>query len=628
VAQALVTGERTRTVVDLNAMTSAIGTDAQQVQRPAALDAATMCEAFQLTVAARPDQVALRTLADETTITFAEYLERVRGLASGLHALGVGRGDTVGLMLANRPEFHLLDTAAMHLGAAPFSIYNTSSVEQIAFLLGDAGCAVVAVQATFAERMREAIARTPTVEHLILLDGVVQDALALEQLEAHPAEDFDFDASWRAVTPDDLVTLIYTSGTTGPPKGVQLTHANELAQFRALDAASPRWRASGGSVISYLPTAHIADRSLSHYEQMISGATVTTCPDPTQVFAHTIDARPTRFGGVPRVWEKLKAALEAGLAAEPDENKRAATRAAIELGLRKVRAEQAGEPVPPELADAWAQADTAVFSNIRAKLGFDRCESYVIGAAPAPLQLFEFFAAIGIPICEVWGMSEISCVGTLVPPDGLRFGTVGKALPGVELKLADDGELLVRGPTVMAGYRNQPGQTAEAIDADGWLHTGDVCALDDDGYVRIIDRKKELIINAAGKNMSPANIEQQLKQGSPLIGQAIAIGDRRPYNVALIVLDPDACGAFAGQHGLTDPSIPTMASERLVLDEVSAGVQRANSHLSRVEQIKRFKVLAVDWPPAGDELTPTMKLRRKPIAAKYVAEIEQLYAQP
>ena len=451
--------------------------------------------------------------------------------------------------------------------------------------------------------------------------------MTLEQLEASSPEGFDFDASWRAVTPDDLVTLIYTSGTTGPPKGVQLTHANELAQFRALDAASPRWRASGGSVISYLPTAHIADRSLSHYEQMISGATVTTCPDPTQVFAHTIDARPTRFGGVPRVWEKLKAALEAGLAAEPDENKRAATQAAIELGLRKVRAEQAGEPVPPELADAWARADTAVFSNIRAKLGFDRCESYVIGAAPAPLQLFEFFAAIGIPICEVWGMSEISCVGTLVPPDGLRFGTVGKALPGVELKLADDGELLVRGPTVMAGYRNQPGQTAEAIDADGWLHTGDVCTLDDDGYVRIIDRKKELIINAAGKNMSPANIEQQLKQGSPLIGQAIAIGDRRPYNVALIVLDPDACGAFAAQHGLPDPSIPTMASERLVLDEVSAGVQRANSHLSRVEQIKRFKVLAVDWPPAGDELTPTMKLRRKPIAAKYAAEIEQLYAQ-
>ena len=250
----------------------------------------------------------------------------------------------------------------------------------------------------------------------------------------------------------------------------------------------------------------------------------------------------------------------------------------------------------------------------------------MIGAAPAPLELFEFFAAIGIPICEVWGMSEISCVGTLVPPDGLRFGTVGRALPGVDLKLADDGELLVRGPTVMAGYRNQPTQTDEAVDSDGWLRTGDVGSLDGDGYLRIIDRKKELIINAAGKNMSPANIEQQLKQGSALIGQAIAVGDSRPYNVALLVLDPDACGAFAAQHGIADASIAAMSTEPAVLVEVAEGVGRANSRLSRVEQIKRFKVLDRDWPPAGDELTPTMKLRRKPILAKYASEIDALYA--
>ena len=221
----------------------------------------------------------------------------------------------------------------------------------------------------------------------------------------------------------------------------------------------------------------------------------------------------------------------------------------------------------------------------------------IIGAAPAPIELFEFFAAIGIPICEVWGMSELSCVATLVPRDALRFGTVGKPLPGVELKLAADGEVLVRGRDVMAGYRNQPEKTAETIDADGWLHTGDVGALDADGYLRIIDRKKELIINAAGKNMSPANIEQHLKSSSPLIGQAIAIGDRRPYNVALIVLDPDACAAFAARHGLADGSVAAMSAEPAVLEEVAAGVERANSHLSRVEQIKRFAVLDCDWPP-------------------------------
>jgi long-subunit acyl-CoA synthetase (AMP-forming) len=275
---------------------------------------------------------------------------------------------------------------------------------------------------------------------------------------------------------------------------------------------------------------------------------------------------------------------------------------------------------------AAARANPEVGAHVRARLGFDRCRSYIIGAAPAPLALFEFFDALGIPICEVWGMSELCNVATVVPRNDLRFGTVGRAIPGVELRLLEDGELLVRGPTVMAGYRNDPQKTDEALGAGGWLHTGDIATIDDDGFVRIVDRKKELIINAAGKNMSPANIEQQLKMGSPLIGQAIAIGDRRPYNVALIVLDPDACAAFATERGLGDPSVAAMARQPAVLEEVAAGVERANEHLSRVEQIKRFKVLEVDWPPAGDELTPTMKLKRRPIEAKYADEIERLYA--
>jgi long-subunit acyl-CoA synthetase (AMP-forming) len=272
------------------------------------------------------------------------------------------------------------------------------------------------------------------------------------------------------------------------------------------------------------------------------------------------------------------------------------------------------------------QADERVYSKIRAKLGLERCEWYMIGAAPCPLAVLEFFAAIGIPICEVWGMSETASIATLVPRDALRLGTVGPPIPGVEIRLADDGEVLVRGDTVMAGYRGQPEKTAETIDSDGWLHTGDVGAFDDAGYLKIVDRKKELIINAAGKNMSPVNIEQQLKQGSPLIGQAVAIGDARPYNVALIVLDPDAAAAFAAQHGLPDASVAALAGDERVLAEVSAGVERANSHLSRVEQIKRFKVLPTDWAPAGDELTPTMKLKRRSITSKYAAEIDALYA--
>jgi long-subunit acyl-CoA synthetase (AMP-forming) len=513
----------------------------------------------------------------------------------------------------------------MHLGATCFSIYNTSSPEQIAYLLDDASNRVLIVQAAFYDRARAAVDEAGSVEHMIVLDGTPEGALSMHEIEsAEPDASFDFDASWRAVRSDDVLTLIYTSGTTGPPKGVMLTHANELAQCRGIDAVGrPR---TGGSIVSFLPLAHIADRGLSHYGQMAWGNTVTCCPEPAQVFAHIADAHPTFFGSVPRIWEKLKAAIQAGIAAEPDEAKRTGTLQAIELGLRKVRAEQARAPVSEDLRVAWNQADDAVFSKLRAKLGFERCEWYIVGAAPTPLEVMEFFAAIGIPMCEVWGMSELSSIATLMPREHIRLGTVGPPLPGVEIKLDEDGEILVRGETVMLGYRNQPDKTAETIDPDGWLRTGDIGAFDDAAYLKIIDRKKELIINAAGKNMSPANIEAQLKSGSPLIGQACVFGDAKPYNVALLVLDPDAAVAFAKQQQLADASPEAMAQEPSVQAEVQAGVDRANSHLSRVEQIKRFKLLGRDWPPAGDELTPTMKLKRKPIAQKYAAEIEALYA--
>ncbi len=593
--------------------------------RPRALSAATMCQAFQITASERPDEVALRTIGDAVRITFADYRDRVRRLAGGLHALGVRRGHTIGFMLTNRPEFHLLDTAAIHLGATPFSIYNTSSAEQIEYLLADAENRVMIVESAFLDRARAAIAKTGKVDHLIVVDAAAEEAIGLDELErAEPGVDFDFESSWRSVEPGDVLTLIYTSGTTGPPKGVQLTHANELAECRGIDAvATPE---PGGSVVSFLPHAHIADRGLSHYGQMAWGYTVTDCPDPVQVFAHVADCHPTFFGSVPRMWEKLKASLEAGIAAEPDEARRTGTLEAIELGVRKVRAEQAGQTVPDAIRDAYARAEELVFSQIRAKLGLERCDWYMIGAAPCPLDVLEFFAAIGIPICEVWGMSETASVATLNPRDAVRLGTVGPPIPGVEIVLAEDGEVLVRGDTVMAGYRNQPQKTADTIDSDGWLHTGDIGQFDDHGYLKIIDRKKELIINAAGKNMSPANIEQQLKQGSPLIGQAVTIGDGRPYNVALVVLDPDAAAAFAAQHGLPDSSAAAMSEQPAVIEAIDAGIKRANEHLSRVEQIKRFKVLPVDWQPGGEELTPTMKLRRRPISQKYAAEIESLYA--
>jgi long-chain acyl-CoA synthetase len=589
-----------------------------------ALDASTLCEAFQRTAECHAERVALRTPGGGVEITWREYAERVRRIAAGLAATGIARGETVAIMLANRPEAVIVDTAAMHLGAIPFSIYNTSSAEQAEYLFGHAECRVVVTEAQFAELVLEVAARLPALEHVFLLDGEAPGARPLADLESGGGGDFDFESAWRQVRSDDVATLIYTSGTTGPPKAVELTHENLLWDMRLLDRVVPAHAA--GRVISYLPMAHLADRGMSHYGSLVSGACATFVSDLQQVMAAVLDARPTVWGAVPRVWEKLKAGLEAGFAAEPDEQRRAAVARSLEQALALVRSEQAGEPVTGELRAACERADAEIFSKLRAQIGLDQVRSLISGAAPIAPEVLEFFAALGLPICEVWGMTETSLIATINPQDAIRIGTVGLPLPGVELSLADDGELLVRGPTIMRGYRKDPERTAETIDSEGWLHTGDIAEIDGDGYVRIVDRKKELIINSAGKNMSPANIENKIKAGCTLIGSAIAIGDRRPYNTALIVLDPVAAASFAAAHGLAAGTPAELVAEPAIQTEILAGVERANASLSRVEQVKRHTLLAEEWQPGGDELTPTMKLRRKPIAEKYAAEIDALYA--
>jgi len=557
--------------------------------QPAALSAATLCEAFQVTAAERPDAVALRTPGDGAAVTWAEYAQRAERVAAGLAALGVERGDTVALMLTNRPEFNVADTGAMLLGATAFSVYNTSTPEQIEFLFGNAGNRVVITERAFLPVVRAAQERSPGLEHIVLVDGAEDGTVALDRLEDMGASSFDFDATWRAVEPDDVLTLIYTSGTTGPPKGVQLTHRNLMAEIRAVADRLPT--EPRGRITSFLPSAHIADRWSAHYQSsMVFGFTLTSIADPRAVIQHLPEVRPTAWGSVPRIWEKLKAALEAQGITDP---------AAL-----------------PEEARA----------AIREKLGLDQCAWLVVGAAPTPREVLEYFAALGLPICELWGMSETSSCATINPPDRIKIGTCGPALQGVELKLAGDGELLVRGEVVMTGYRNDPEKTAEAFDDEGWLRTGDVAEIDDDGYVKIVDRKKELIINAAGKNMSPVNIESRLKTCHPLIGTAVAIGDRRPYNVALIVLDPDACGAFAAQQGIEDGSPAALARDERVQAAIGTAIEEANSHLSRVEQVKKWCLLETEWQPGGEELTPTMKLKRRPIEQKYAAEIEALYS--
>jgi long-chain acyl-CoA synthetase len=582
-------------------------------ERPRAFEAETMCEAFQTTAAEWADNPALRLKDSDYEASFGEYAEAVRRRAAGLAKLGVTRGDTVGFMLVNRPAFHLTDCAAMHLGGTCFSVYNTSSPEQVEYVVRDAGNRVIVTEQEFLDTVLAAREAVDDVEHIVVIDGKAPEGtISVAELEAMGDSDFDFEAAWQAVEPEDVLCLIYTSGTTGPPKGVQLTHANMVAVWRACDAVQAT--KPGGRMISFLPSAHIADRWAGIYAQMFYGNCVFCCPDPRQMVAYSIEVKPTVWGGVPRIWEKLKAAIEIGIAAEADEAKREATVAAIELGRRRARALMDGG-APAELEAEWKRADEQVLSTIRAMLGLDQVESFVVGAAPTPPEVLEFFLALGIEIRETWGMSETTAITTLNPPGRVRVGTVGPPIPNTEVKLAEDGEVMVRGPQVMVGYRNLPEKTAEAFGEDGWLLTGDIGEFDDQGYLRIVDRKKELIINAAGKNMSPANIEAKLKAASTLIAQAVAIGDNRPYNVALIALDPESLAA----RGMA-------ADDPAIAEEIAKAVETANARLSRVEQIKRYKLLAEEWLPGGEELTPTMKLKRRPIERKYENEIEALYA--
>jgi long-subunit acyl-CoA synthetase (AMP-forming) len=562
-----------------------------------ATGAATIAEAFRITAKEHPDRVAVRTKDDELSWTWSELQERVDALAGALAELGVKRGDKVALMLLNRPEFHLADLAVMTLGATPFSIYATYTREQIEYLIEDSGASVALIEAAFADRF-------PELEHVLVLE------------DGWPAvEGFDSEPHWRAIEPDDEITLIYTSGTTGPPKGVQLVHRNLMTAVQSVESLI-RFP-DGSKVISWLPAAHIAERMAHHYLPIVYAMSITCCPNPREVVGYLPAVKPTWFFAVPRIWEKLKAGLETQLVGEKAEW--------VAAAMRRVELQQGGEAVPDDREELVAQADRELFAGLRAMLGLDEAVSVNVGAAPTPREVLVFFHAIGIPLAELWGMSETCGAGACNPPDRIKIGTVGPAGPGIELKLGEDGELLVRSGVVMTGYRNAPDKTAEALDAEGWLHTGDIAEIDEDGYVRIVDRKKEIIINAAGKNMSPANIESTLKGASPLIGQACVIGDARPYNTALIVLDADFGPAWAAQQGI-EGDLAALAADERMRAAVQAGVDAANEKLARVEQIKKFHLVEGDWLPGGDEITPTMKLKRKPIAAKYAGQIEELYS--
>jgi long-chain acyl-CoA synthetase len=580
-----------------------------------ALAEPSLCAAFHVTVAANADRPALQSLGGEDELTYREYAERVRAVASGLSALGVRPGDAVGLMLGNCSEFHIVDNAAMHLGAAPFSIYFSNPPEQIEPMIRNARSRVVFAAPEYVEKTVAVQRATGIIEHIVVLgDQAGAGSMTLAQLEALAAPaDFNFEATWRAIGPDDIAGIVYTSGTTGEPKGVEWSHGALLDNLRGLYKLAPP--SPAGRWVSYLPMAHLTERFMSHYSHMVFGYTITTASDVRQVATALPEVRPTRFFAVPRIYEKLGDGAKA-IAAGDD-----VLREALETSLRAVEGAESGD-LDPGLAVAGEEARVKLHA-IRERLGLDQTEYRGSAGAPMRVDTHHVFTALGLPVAEVWGMSE-TAMTVANPPDRIKMGTVGKPQPGVEAKLAQDGELLVRGP-IFTRYRDNPELTKQGFDPEGYFHTGDIAAIDDDGYYRIVDRKKEIIINAAGKNVAPAMVENRVKQQSPIIGHAVAIGDARSYIAALIVLDEEGLTEYAAGQGLNG-GFEELTHHDSVHAEVARAVVAANQTLARVEQIKKHLILeGRSWVPGSDEVTQTMKLKRRVINQKYADEIESLY---
>jgi long-subunit acyl-CoA synthetase (AMP-forming) len=588
------------------------------------LAADTVAGAFQRTVARYPDKVAIQTLDGSERYTWSELADRVRRTAAGLASYGIGHGDTVAIVLPNTIDCHVIDFAALHLGAVPFAIFNSAPAEQIEHQLRRADATLVVTQEAFLNKVSEAVAALgEQVRHVVVVDSEApQGVSSLADLERSGDPDFDFDAAWQSITADDLVALIFTSGTTGPPKGAQWSHRTAMSQQRALDAALPL---PSENIISFMPMAHSGGRITVHYMALAYGATITVCPDIKQLLQALPAVRPDAFFAVPRFWEKIQVAIEAMVQNETD--RRTALQKAIEVGLARTKAADSGSSATAAevaaLEDDYAAA-TLQLKPILGRLGLDRIKSAFVGGAPSAPELSQFFRAVGVPMLEAYGLTEGS-LNVFNRVKMFKSGTAGKPLPGVEIRLAGDGELLVRADLNFVGYRHQPEATAEALDSEGWLHTGDIAAIDEDGFVSIVDRKKELIINSAGKNMSPVTIESAVKGETSLIGQVVAIGDRRKYVTALITLDPEAVVTYGQRLGLSGRPLDELVSASEIQQEVAAAVERGNRRLNSNEQIKRFTVLPAVWLPDSDELTPTAKVKRRVINTKYAKEIEDLY---
>jgi long-chain acyl-CoA synthetase len=564
-------------------------------------------------------------------LTWSQYRTQVLEVAAGLIDLGVGRGDFVALMASNRPEHVIADLGVMHAAATPVTLYSTLATPQVAYIGSHCGARVAILEnLEFMKRWEEAKPELPNLEYVVLMEGAENYAttdrvLSWDDLvargKARLAATPDLvDARSSELTPDDIATLIYTSGTTGTPKGVVITHYNVLWTVESTERTiniprHPR-------LVSFLPLAHIAERVASHYLGMQYVGEVWYCPDMTQVLEYVQEAKPNIFVAAPRVYERFQAGLMARLEGEKG-LKRTLAMAAIKTGEEVVRLQQQGKPIP--FLTGWKHKllEKAVLTKILDGLGMGEVTVAISTAAPIAPELLEFFQGIGLPLFELWGMSELSGPGTTNLPGANKIGTVGRAIAGGEVKLAADGELMMTGGNVTAGYFKMPNETAETF-VNGWVLTGDLAEIDADGFVSIVDRKKELIITAGGKNIAPTKLEGLIKN-HPLVGQACVIGDRRKYLSALVVLDGDMAPVWAERQGIPFTDMASFSQLPEIQAEVQKGVDEANEHVARVEQIKRFVLLPNEWTPESDELTPTLKLKRRVIHERYAEAIEGLY---
>jgi len=579
--------------------------------------AGSAAERFASNIAAR-----YRDGSEWRELSYAEVGKAIEELALGLVDLGVEPGDRVCILANTRVEWTLASYAISAAGAVIVPVYPTNSPKECAWVVGNSGAKAIIVED---EGQRQKIDQVrdelPDLEHVI---GIEQGAgeMTLDELRERGAggERAELARRQDAVEPDDAWIIIYTSGTTGPPKGVVLTHQNAMQVCHIVEVLE--FVKPDETTFLYLPLAHIFAllTQLASYDQ---GTTIVYFGgDTKQILAEVIETKPTYPPSVPRIFEKLHAAAtKMQESASPEDKER--FRQAIKLGVEVRRRQQRGEPVPDELQAPFDQADEQIFSKVRQLFG-GQVRQAVSGAAPISREILEFFYAAGVPVMEGWGMTETTGVGTVGTLDDFKFGTVGKPLPGVEIRIAeDDNEILMKGPNVFREYWKNPEATADTL-IDGWLHTGDVGELDDDGFLKITGRKKDIIITAGGKNLTPANIENDLKQ-CPFISQAVMFGDRKPYPVALVTLDPEEILPWAKEHGLPE-DLAALAETEQVQEMIQRELDRANSNYAQVEQVKKFKILDHDLAIDSGELTPTLKVKRNVVYDRYGDLFESMYA--